>query len=273
MNPAGKVFTEEDYKTGVVQQHVDELHALTLEASAPQANRKKRGEKQELSPATFHFRDLPDDVVSLVPPFLTHWEAREFGSTSRRNSLIVTDHPGFTLTRQALTSGLLRLTRQLMEAIHRHEAKVDAITPSYLNELDGDEYFSALDKINSSTHQVALDGARNQWANHVTPEREAQIRQILDSDPGHQTLRLMLQRSDLFLEQLDSGQFASIEQAALREVAGVLDSFGQGLLADAVALHESSPDEHSATQLRHQLVALRQRVLVEAASGIVAGSR
>lgn len=239
LNPAGNAYSEQDYKDGTVQRHVDELHALTLQGHAEEAQHSHADGALALMPATFHFHALPNVVVGLLPPFLTHWEARAFGTTSRRNSAIVATDKAFDLTRQALSVGALRMTRQLMDTIHRLEVAMDATPPSTLDQLEGEAYWEVVATIRAYT------AAKGQLDLGLTQAQEAEVIRILGAGPGHQVHCIALQRCDRLLELLDIGPVAAIERAALTDSARPLG--------------------------RAELVELRQAVLMLAAQAIVGG--
>ncbi len=242
LNPAGRDFSKQDYKDGTDQRHVDELHAMTLQGSEGHAQHPKTRGTLALTPVTFRFSHLPQDPADVMFGLLTHPDREAFANTSRSCAQLVTDHPGFSLTHQALTLGSLRLTRQLAKRLRQHEQASDTFrTLQIQSELSG--------------------------SNHMSAAREAAIRGILETGVNPDC-RTLLQRCDAFLAQLDTG--AALDHDAIMEVVNTpgLGLISEWLLKMALDSHTRSPCEASATYLRQRLIELRQEVLMLAARAI-----
>lgn len=121
VNPAGREFSEEDYKNGTVRIHVDGLHALTLEQS--EISEESTTACRDRQPLALSAIDsVPTDLLRQhILRFLTHWDLRAADCTNTRWRASVSLDRSFVQIRLALSTGHLRRFRCQHDLMRRYE--------------------------------------------------------------------------------------------------------------------------------------------------------
>ncbi|WP_152682714.1 hypothetical protein [Caenimonas sp. SL110] len=225
-----------------------------------------------------HFHDVPNDALSLLPPMLTHGEARSLAQTSTRLSLVVSGNRAFSLTRQSLNTGLLAMTRSMMMALRRHEQAAEASTAPHRDQLfvHGDiiKFWADMEQAPDALDRVGHDAAMGQLktdlkpSNHMTPAREAEVRAILNIGPAHKKWLELLNECEGLLVQFDAGQFTPDARHAACQIHAKL---GYDLMdRDFFKLRLDPANGLASNEIRQMLIDLRLDVLDKAAKAIIA---